>query len=156
MVEINVSFEGSTPWGQFEPLPEGWYRAIARESELSASTGKQIIKVRFEILEAEFKNRSVYENYIIQHASDKAVKIGIAKLQAYCLAAGMQSAPKRTEHLIRNRPVMLRITLDKADDGKIWNRIAEYKPCEEAAIPSVAAPASDDERAPWEGYIDEH
>lgn len=74
----------------YDPIPAGVYPAKVVESELkntSAGTGKYI-KLKFQILQGEFKGRYIWTNLNIINPSPVAVEIAQKELATLCRAVG--------------------------------------------------------------------
>lgn len=83
-----MSYNG--PKKDFEPLPEGDYSLRMKNCSTSATAnGGTMVKAAFEVIKNDdFKNRLVFENFIIAHSNPKAALIGQERLSKFLKAVG--------------------------------------------------------------------
>lgn len=84
--EVDVN---DIPQGNYDPVPEGEYTLVALEAEeKDTSTGGQMIKVKFEIVDGEFNGRYVWQNFNVVNKSEVAQRIGRQQLVAWATSCG--------------------------------------------------------------------
>lgn len=75
----------------YEPLPEGEYVLSLKNVETKktkAGTGT-MVNAAFEVKKNDdYKNRLIFESFMIQHPSEKAVKVGRERLNKFLKAVG--------------------------------------------------------------------
>jgi hypothetical protein len=85
--------------GSFEPLPEGWYRAIITQSVRKPSkTGGEYIELTINITQGEYAGRLLWDRLNVKHHNPKAVNFAYARLSSICRAANVLR-PRDTEEL---------------------------------------------------------
>lgn len=93
MAQLNQTFDS----GQhdemnsgFEPIPTGDYLARIVESDIKDTNKKngKYIKLKFEIMEGEFKGRFIWTNLNIINPNPVAVEIAQKELATICRAVG--------------------------------------------------------------------
>lgn len=155
-----INFDASTvsPEAAREPVPAGTYIAHIVESDLVASkTGNgQNLKLTFQILDGQFKDKKIYENLCVQHTNSETQRIAQAKLSALCHATGVIKV--QDSSALHYKPVKLNIAIQPPQNGfEAKNRINGYESANPAGAyganvftpappafqqPAQAAPAS--------------
>lgn len=131
--------------GSFEPIPEGWYEVMTRDSALKTTKAGngQYISVGFEVLDGKFARRIVWNNYNIQNPKPATQEIGLKQFASFCKALGI-ARPQSTEELSgKVLSIRVRITPAKGQ-WEAGNEAVEYKagPAIGSAAPArAAAPA---------------
>jgi hypothetical protein len=143
--------------GDFEPLPDGWYRLRVVESDLKdnqARTGTYV-KLRFDVVGPTHQGRVLWANITNMHESARAQSIGGKQLQTLCDAGGI-ALLEETEQLI-GVVVEGRVVASNYN-GKAGNEIKGYRipaggPAPRAVMPpsakASAAPAPSASKPPW-------
>lgn len=111
----------------FEVIPAGEYPAILVESEEKPTkdgTGKRL-NLKFQILNGQYQNRTLYGGINTHNKSDAAQKIGRSQLKALCVAVNVPD-PKLSEEL-HNKPLMIKVAVGKDQNGNPRNEIKGYK-----------------------------
>jgi hypothetical protein len=136
------------PTTDFEAIPAGKYLAVITESEMTpnkAGTG-HFLKLTFQIIEGEFKNRLLWARLNLDNPNATAVQIARAELSAICRAVGVL-APNDSVDL-HNLPLVIHVRCKKrADTGEITNEIKGYSKKESPQL-AGAAPAANS-TPPW-------
>lgn len=128
---------GSIETPSRDPIPAGEYVAIITDSTMKpnkAGTG-EYLALSFQIAEGEHKDRFVWANLNVVHTNEKAAQIARAELASLCKAAGVMT-PKDSSEL-HDKPVLIRVAIDKDRDGNPRNVIKGYKPV--GGTPALAA-----------------
>ena len=125
-------------WNQFDaatvetpsrdPLPAGEYIATVSDSAIKsnkAGTG-EYLSLTFQIAEGEYEGRFVWANLNLVHPNEKAVQIARAELAGLCKAVDVLN-PKDSADL-HNKPVLIRVVVDKDRDGNPRNVVKGFKP----------------------------
>ena len=118
----------------YDPVPEGWYRAIIRESNLRDNkngSGKHLELV-FEIVEGEFAGRLLWKRLNIQHRNPDAVQIALRELSAICYAVNVLKPSDSNQ--LHNIPMLIRVVIRRRDDGSETNEIVEYKAVQKPVV----------------------
>ena len=91
MGNLNFQTDSVAPSNlDFEPLPNGRYRAMISASEVKATsdgTGMRLV-LEMSILESGFEGRKVFGGLNIRNKSSKAQDIGLGMLSSLCQALG--------------------------------------------------------------------
>jgi len=75
----------------FDPIPEGDYLVrMNRQEEATTRNGGKMIKASFQIVKGDYKDRLLFENFLVEHTSKKAVEIGKDRLSNYLKAVGAE------------------------------------------------------------------
>lgn len=119
----------------FEIMPEGTeVRMSAVETEDKDCNGGQMVACKFKILEGEYKGRYVWQNFIFEHTSEKAVNFGRRMLSGWARACGKPNA-KSTDELLE-RPFWCKLGIEKGvGQYKDKNVIASFLMPESAEAP---------------------
>ncbi|MCK6486567.1 MAG: DUF669 domain-containing protein [Phycisphaerae bacterium] len=133
----------------FEAIPAGKYLAVITESEMKATksgTG-QYLEFTFQIIDGEYKGRSVWSRLNLDNPNATTVKIARAELSAVCRAVGVP-APKDSVEL-HNIPLVITVGLKKRDDnGEMSNVIKGYSK-KDAVAARAPAVAGNNGAPPW-------
>ena len=147
----HFSFDASTvaPQAPTGPIPAGVYLAHCTESDvgpLKSGNGTGL-KMTFEILDGQYKNRKVWENLNIQHTSEETQRIAQSQLSALCHAVNVIKLEDTAA--LHFKPVKIKVTVREAE-GKYQasNNVKGYEsagpvaPTQATEAPSAPAPAS--------------
>jgi hypothetical protein len=134
------------PMGDFTPMPDGDYRAIATDSEFKqtkAGTG-EYLQITWELLDDPYKKRRIWSRLNLNNPNITAVEIAQRELSSICRAVGILQPRDSSE--LHGKPLILKIGTEKRKDtGEVTNRIKGYKPIDATApggapTPSVTPP----------------
>ena len=153
MTAINFNTQQYEPedFQSFSPIPDGEYLAMIVETEVKETQSKtgQYIKVVWQILDGEFKDRKIFDNITLANPNKQAEEIGQRRLTRLCVECGINGILENTEQL-HDHPMIVSVAIEaqKDDPNKKNNRIKKFQSAdgEGAAIPS-AAPAKTTTRA---------
>ena len=140
----HFSFDASTvaPQAPTGPIPAGVYLAHCTESDvgpLKSGNGTGL-KMTFEILDGQYKNRKVWENLNIQHTSEEAQRIAQSQLSALCHAVNVIKLEDSAA--LHFKPVKIKVTVREAQGQyQASNNIKGYESAGGAAPSIVLAPA---------------
>lgn len=151
--EFLEGVEAAQPYsGGSKIYPAGDYTVMLTSADLvQAKSGNDMIAAVFTILEGEYNNEKIYENFVVGHPTVATRERFKSKLKALAAGCGFPNAQDSSELL--NTPLGLKLTVYKKD-GKDQQGIDEYvridprggqrqpaaTPITRAA-PSAAAPA---------------
>ena len=128
------------PSSDLDPIPAGKYPAVITESEMApnkAGTG-HYLKLTFQIIEGQFKNRLLWTRLNLDNPNATAVQIARGELSAICRAVGVLAPSDSVE--LHNLPLVIHVKCKKrTDTGEITNEIKGYAKKE---MPPPAAPAT--------------
>lgn len=161
MVILDFDTTGIEPFNAFEPLPVGEYKVILQSAEgpieTVSGTGSYL-KLRFQVIEGEYKNRVLFENLNLwrtgQSEKDKTtIRIAQSKLRDLCLAVGKAKIRDTSELL--NKPLIVHLKIRDGGNYGPQNEITAYKPINggttlddvPATEPSAVVTTS---KMPWE------
>lgn len=132
MARVLLDFQGVDLDG-FEPIPPGVYpaRIDTSKSELTKSqkSNDHYIYIRFNLEHPEYQGRSVRDLYMV--SGKGRFKIGrMLRNLGYDVESGQFQLDTKELH---NKPVIIRVSQEPSDDGKIYNRVEEVLPRNKAA-----------------------
>ena len=140
----HFSFDASTvaPQASTGPIPAGVYLAHCIESDvgpLKSGNGTGL-KMTFEILDGQYKNRKVWENLNIQHTSEETQRIAQSQLSALCHAVNVIKLEDTAA--LHFKPVKIKVTVREAQGQyQASNNIKGYESAGGAAPTFTPAPA---------------
>lgn len=111
----------------FEVIPAGEYPAIVTESQMKPTkdgTGERL-NLKFQILNGQYQNRTLYEGLNVKNKSEAAQKIGRGQLKSLCIAVNVPD-PKTSEEL-HNKPLVIKVVVGKDQNGNPRNEIKGFK-----------------------------
>lgn len=128
---------------EYVPLPEGVYKVVCHEFEVTEKDWGIGAKVKFTVVEGEHTGRKANDFFIITHRNAQAQDIGQRRLRSWCDALGIPATLESGEPLI-GKVVLAKIKIDPAreKDGKVFNaqnRIEYFLAAEDESA-AVAAP----------------
>ena len=113
----------------FDPIPEGKYTAIIIDSENkpnSKNTGSYL-SLKFQIVDGEHKNRTLFSNLNLDNPNEQAVQIAQRDLSAICRAVEVFTPNDSAE--LHNKPLTIKVAVRKrGDTGELTNEIKAYEP----------------------------
>lgn len=125
------------PNPKFEPIPKGIYKVVLKDwdkKETRQKTG-EYLSLTFEILEGEYKGRSLWENLNLWNKSKMAVDIAEQALTQICHSVGQLKI--RSYNDLLNRPLLAHVVLRAATDNyKESNEIKMFSPLSEGRLKS--------------------
>lgn len=131
MGNLNLNIDEIKPVStDYSLLPAGWYEAWIDEAEVKTTKAGngQYLKVRYEILEGEYANAKVFQNYTVKHANSKAVEIGLGQLSKLCKDLGMAGIVDDSSELL-NKRVMIKVGIQQGTgDYGDQNKVVDTKP----------------------------
>ena len=135
------------PSSDLDPIPAGKYLAVITESEMApnkAGTG-HYLKLTFQIIEGQFKNRLLWTRLNLDNPNATAVQIARGELSAICRAVGVLAPSDSVE--LHNLPLVIHVKCKKrTDTGEITNEIKGYAKKEAAKGQPQQAPSN---TPPW-------
>lgn len=138
---------GIEPATTFEALPAGDYTAIIVESdyELTANAKAsgnaqdgQFLKLKLQVVEGPFQNRTLYDRLNLVNPNEQAVEIAKRTLSAICRAVGRMQPQDSSE--LHNIPMIVKVGQEPYN-GSMSNKVKGYKstkPAEEPEAPVAA------------------
>ena len=137
------------PQQSFEPMPTGWYKAMAIDSEVkptSAGTGTRL-SIEWQIIEGEHSGRKVFDNINLANPNPKCAEIGQAQLSAICHATGALQVADSTQ--LHNLPCLIRVKIrppegqyDAGNEVKGYRHVNDPpRTMQATAAPAIPAPA---------------
>ena len=111
----------------FEPLPEGFYHAVAIDSEIKktkAGTGSYL-QFTFEIIdEGKWKGRWVWDRFNLSNPNQRAVEIAQENLARFCRAVGVPTVGDSFQ--LHHLPVRIKV-MQREWNGVVQNEIKGYR-----------------------------
>ena len=89
--------EGFTK-GEFQPLEEGDYLLRMNRFEIKECKGGRMVSVGFQVVNGDAKGRLVFDNFLVEHTSDKAQEIGQERLGNYLKSVGVDGGVDGIAH----------------------------------------------------------
>jgi hypothetical protein len=119
----------------FEPVPEGTYLArMNRIEETATKNGKGVmLKVGFQIVNGDFKNRLIFHNFLVEHTNPAASEIGLEQVDRYLQAVGVKGGfedigfdrSKLEDYL--ELPFNLGVKIETQEGYKDRNKVSTFK-----------------------------
>lgn len=132
MAELGGSFDSGKHDDMnsgFDPIPAGEYLAKVVESDFLQNSKKngKYIKLKFEIIQGEFKGRFIWTNLNVLNPSQVAVDIANKELATLCRAVGV---PKlKDTNQLHGKPIKMKIKIKPAKgDYPAGNEPIGYAP----------------------------
>lgn len=87
----NVQTQSSEEKKSYEPLSDDSYTVVFnRVGEKSTKAGNgTLIDVSFQVVDGEFKNRLIWDSFLISHPNPKAAGIGLQRLDKMLKSVGV-------------------------------------------------------------------
>ena len=152
MAQINFDATKVQPQEAFTVIPAGSYIAQIEESEIKATksgTGS-MLKLKWKILDGQYKNRVIFGNLNIVNANPEAEKIGQRQLSALCHATGVMQLADTVQ--LHNRPCKIKVKVRFDESGKYddQNEVSAFEAVAAGAMAPAAPPtAPSAPTAPW-------
>ena len=139
---MSFSFDATqvAPAASSDPIPAGNYAAMITESEIKPlkSGNGTALRLTFQILDGEFKNRKVWANLNIQHTNTTAQAIAQQQLSAICHAVNVLKISNPAA--LHNKPMTIKVKVRPAHDGyDASNDISGYSAINAASAAPTAA-----------------
>lgn len=115
--------------GNFDPLPVGEYIASLKEAEMKENSNKNgsFLKLKFKIVEGDYKDRFLFTNLNLDHPKAETVKMAEEEFATLCNAMGISGA-QDTEELLGQDDIVLKVRVTKATANyPAGNAIKGYK-----------------------------
>jgi len=108
----------------FEPLPPGFYNAEIENVETRTSqAGNPMLNVTFTITSDDYRNRKVFDNYVLNHP------VGLSRLKALLKVVAPDAIkafkPSEAAELMVGKAVRLKVSRRKGNDGQIRNNVQQ-------------------------------
>lgn len=103
-----------------DPIPAGEYLAMIVDSDMkSTKDGRgQYLELVHQIVDGPFKGRKVWARLNLVNSNQQTATIAQAHLSAITHALGLQDTPISDSQHLHNRPLVIRVTFEKADGQK--------------------------------------
>ena len=110
----------------YDALPAGEYKAVIVESERKPTKNGagHLLNVKFQIIDGQYKNRTVFDRFNLWNASEKAKLIAQQQFKKVCEAVNVMS-PKDSSEL-HMKPLMIKLAVTEYE-GKERNEVKAYK-----------------------------
>ena len=89
--------EGFTK-GEFTPLEDGDFLLRMNRVEIAPCKGGKMVRAGFQVVNGDAKGRLVFDNFLIEHTSDKAQEIGQERLGKFLEAVGVEGGLEGIKH----------------------------------------------------------
>lgn len=135
---------------EFELIEPGEYDAVIIESEKKQNSkgNGALLKLKLQIMNGKFQNRTLYDNLNLWNQSQQATEIARKSLSAIVAATGVAN-PSKSE-LLHDKPLRIKVAVEKRNDnGKMRNVIKGYKPLNKSAPVTRPATAESTVAKPW-------
>ena len=84
--------------GVFEPLEDGDYLMRMNRVEIRPCNGGKMVSAGFQVVNGDAKGRLVFDNFLVEHTSEKAEQIGQERLGKYLEAIGIEGGLEGIGH----------------------------------------------------------
>lgn len=148
------------PRAAYQPLPPGEYEACIVASEMMATKdgNGSYLKLTFQIVNGEFKNRTLTELLNLKNANKTTVQIAEGTLSAICRAVGVMTPADSSE--LHNKTMRITVAVKKrGENDELRNEIKGYKPRSAGPVSSPSMVTADNSaqyvasgpaKAPWQ------
>ncbi len=141
----------------FDPLPPGEYpvKIVKSSDQITKNKKGKMWKLEFDVLSGKFKGRKVWENLLLEHESEMAVKIANEKLATICRAVGKLNIVNTEE--LHGFPMIVKLKVTPGDGKTIppGNEIIDIKPYVEEGMEQQPASESGSEEGEAQGDLGE-
>ncbi len=132
------STEGQPELGDFEAIPRGKYVAQIIDSEMMDTRAEdgQYLNLQFQILEGDFRGRSVWARLNLDNPTAMAVEIAYKHLTSICKAIGIVDMGDDSE-VLHGKPMVIKVTVKPPTaQYEASNEVKGYEPYTgEAPVP---------------------
>lgn len=127
---MNFNFDARTvaPAIGLEPVPEGWYKVVARKSNMKPTKAGDggYLELVLEVIEGAFTGRQLFWNLNLFNQSQQAVEIAYKQLSAVCHVTGVyqvsaQSGQDNVVPMLHNIPFMVHAIIQQTNQGSLNN-----------------------------------
>ena len=126
-MKLNMDFSNDQPLAEFGALPDGEYTAMItgiEQRDTKAGDGSYL-NVELTVLDGEFAQRKVWDVINLWNPNAKAVEIARRTMRSIADAVGVGPRVDDTDALM-DRPLVIKVALEKQDGYKDRNRINAY------------------------------
>lgn len=125
----------------YDALPAGEYKAVIVESERKPTKNGagHLLNVKLQIIDGQYKNRTVFDRFNLWNASEKAKLIAQQQFKKVCEAVNVMS-PKDSSEL-HMKPLMIKLAVSEYE-GKERNEVKGYKAALPSSQPATASAGS--------------
>jgi hypothetical protein len=143
MSELHFDATSVEPSVGFEALPAGKYAVEVTASEMKPTKrgDGSYLELEMTVLEGKEKGRKLWERLNLNNPNPTAVEIARRNLSALCHAIGVLKVEDSFQ--LHHRPMVVRLTCKKNDQGEMSNEVKAFYPYEEST------PSADDATPPW-------
>lgn len=126
-----------------DPIPAGEYLAMIVDSDMKPTKdGRgQYLELVHQIVDGPFKGRKVWARLNLVNANQQTATIAQAQLSSITHALGLQDTPISDSQQLHNRPLVIRVSFEKADGQRRTsdsNDVKGWKSPSATAAPAVA------------------
>lgn len=142
-MKLNMDFSNDAPLTEFGALPDGEYTAMitaVEQRDTKAGDGSYL-NLELTVLEGEFAGRKVWDVLNLWNQSAKAVEIARRTMRSITEAIGTSPKVTDTDELI-DKPLVIKVSLEKQEGFKDRNRIVAYKSAGGEAVAPAAPKAA--------------
>lgn len=131
---------------EFEPIPDGEYVAVLKDSDgpIETQNGRgKYIKLEFQIVDGKYSGRRIFENLNLWRYGNTekdriTERIARANLKSLYTAVGVTTAKDTAE--LHDKPFTLQVKIKDEGEYGIRNRVAGYKPLNNNNTPEKSVP----------------
>lgn len=154
-MQFNFDATKVQPDEGFSLIPAGTYIAQIEESEIKptkSGTG-QMLKLKWRILDGQYRNRVLFGQINVVNQSQKAEQIGQRQLSALCHSAGVLSLQDTMQ--LHGKPIKIKVKIRTDESGKYddQNEISGYESAGSGVvsqpIPAASPQPASASTPPW-------
>ena len=126
-------------FGGFEPLPAGVYNLKIIDTDFKSypKGNSRAAQVAMQVVDGEHKGRQLYNNYLVEHDSEKAVAFGRSELGALLRACGVPKLQSENDFLALPKTgkvfsAKIGVRRRRDDDSKFENHFTSYSEAQAA------------------------
>lgn len=114
----------------YAPLPAGWYRVNALESDVARTRDREgaYLKLRLGVVGPTHEGRIIFANVTLQNKSSKAVEIGQKQMGSLIRACGMSRASDSADFL--GKTFEVKVAIRKSEEYGDQNEVKAYRAVE--------------------------
>lgn len=129
----------------FDPLPKGEYLAEVTNSEVVPTKrgDGMILKLTFDVLEGDYKDRKIFASFNIANPSEKAQQIGRGQLKDLCIALGKSGIVNDSTEL-HGIPFRVRVKIETSEGYAPRNVPTSYAPAKQVVAAVKETSLKDD------------
>lgn len=153
--DVETLPKNDRPQGEFQPLPDGWYRARITKADLKDTNARdgQYINIRLDIIGPTHAGRVVFDKLNIKNKNPKAEEIGFRQLGDLCRAVGLARVGDTDQLIGKTLDIKLKV---KPAEGNFsaGNEVKGYRAVDGSNLPApnaAGAPAASggSKAPPW-------